>query len=148
MTVVRTAENNGAYSVGSNDAYSVGSQASLSKFAPRGWLTGQVWNWGPLYVKIAESVLDHTWKPGNQFYGMKDDYVTVAPFGAEVPAAVRREANSIKKQIEDGSLIVFKGPIKDRDGKLRIKSGETLDAKALNQVDWVVEGVEGALVKK
>lgn len=139
VTTARTAEKNGAYSAGCN--------SELNEPVPKGWLTGQCWNWGPLYVKIAESVRDHTWKPGSHCYGMKDGYVDISQFGAAVPDAVRKQASSIKRQIEDGSLVIFKGPIKDRDGKLRVKAGEVLDAKGLADLNWVVEGVDGALPK-
>jgi basic membrane protein A len=140
LTVVKTAEKNGVYSVGS--------ESDLSQYAPKGWLTGQIWNWGPLYVKIAQSVIDHTWKPGNQIYELKDGYSDLAPYGTAVPAGVRKEGNTIEKEIRDGKLVVFRGPLIDRDGKMRIKSGEVLDSKGVDSVDWVVEGVDGALSKK
>ncbi len=81
-------------------------------------------------------------------YELKDGYSDVAPYGTAVPRIVRAEANRVKKEIEDGKLIIFKGPIKDRDGKLRVKSGEVLDAKGANSVNWVVEGVDGSISKK
>ena len=140
ITVVKTAEKNGAYSIGT--------QSDLSKDAPKGWLTGEIWNWGPLYVKIAQSVINHTWKPGDQMYELKDGYSDVAPYGAAVPSPVRVEGDRVKQEMKEGKLIVFKGPIKDRDGKIRVKSGDVLDSKRVDSVDWVVEGVDGSLSSK
>lgn len=140
LTVVKTAEKNGVYSVGT--------EADLSKEAPKGWLTGQVWNWGPLYVKIAQSVIDRTWKPGDQVYTLKDGYSEIAPYGTVVPKAVKAEAEKAKQAIKEGKSNFFKGPIKDRDGKIRVKNGEVLDVKGTDSVNWVVEGVDGSLSSK
>jgi hypothetical protein len=51
------------------------------------------------------------------------------------------------KNIEDGKLVIFKGPIKDRSGKDRVSKGEIIDSEALKKMDWVVEGVEGPMPK-
>ena len=54
-----------------NEIFSVASDSDLNTLAPKSWLVGQTWNWGPLYVKIAQSVIDHTWRSANSIYGMK-----------------------------------------------------------------------------
>jgi basic membrane protein A len=140
VTVVQTAEKNGIMSVGYH--------ADLSKFAPKGWLTGQMWDWGPLYVKIAQSVRNGTWKPGNFTYGMNDGITKLAPFGKSVPAKVQQEAQALAKQIEKGTFTVFQGPLKDRDGKERVAAGKLPSTKLLDEMDWFVPGVEGTLPKK
>ena len=47
-----------------------------------------------------------------------------------------------------GKLSVFAGPLKDRDGKLKVPAGKTLDLKALQEMDWLVSGVAASLPKK
>jgi basic membrane protein A and related proteins len=120
----------------------------LHDFVPHGYLTGQAWNWGPLYVKIARSVLDGTWKPANLRFALKDHYVTLARFGPEVPAKVQKEANLSMQQMENGTLKIFRGPLKDRDGKMRLADGKLPDDQWLETTDWFVEGVEGNLPAK
>ena len=39
-------------------AYSVGYHADASELAPKGWLTGSEWDWGPLYTDIVQTVID------------------------------------------------------------------------------------------
>jgi hypothetical protein len=51
------------------------------------------------------------------------------------------------KNIIDGKLQIFKGPLKDRDGNMRIKSGEVINEKDLAGMNWVVSGVEGPMPK-
>ncbi len=140
LTVVQTAEKNGVYSVGYH--------ADLQKFAPKGWLTGSMWNWGPLYVKIANSVIDKSWKPGNYRYAMKDGYVQLSPFGKAVPKAVQDEALALKKKIENEEVAVFSGPLKDRDGKDLLAKGQKADLAFIESMHWLAPGVEGTLPSK
>lgn len=130
------------------NAYCIGCSADLSKQSAKAWLTGQVFNWGPLYVKIADSVMKKTWKQGNEIYGMKDGYVGIGPFGAAVNNKLREQAAGLIRDIEEGKLYVFQGPISDRSGKVRIASGQRADYKTIGQINWLVPGVEGALPKK
>lgn len=138
-TIVQTAEKLGAYSVGYH--------ANLQQFAPKGWLTGAMWNWGPLYVKIAQSVQDKTWQPGNFRHGMKDGYVQLSPFGKAVPKTVADEALTAKKKIEDGQFVVFQGPLKDRDGKQILSDKQKPDLAFIESMNWLAPGVEATLPK-
>jgi basic membrane protein A len=138
-TVVKTCEQNGIYSVGCN--------VDHRDLAPKGWLTGQCWNWGSMYVEIAQSVLNGTWKKCNTVYPLSKEYSHLASFGPAVPVSVRKEASDTMKKIEIGDIIIFKGPIKDRSGCERVHPGQTLNVEALKRIDWVVEGVEGPLPK-
>jgi len=140
ITVVQTAEKYGVMTVGYH--------ADLKKFAPKGWLTGEMWNWGPLYVKIAQSVKNDTWKAGNARYGMNDGYTKLSSFGPAVPDTVQKEALGLKKKIEQGNFVVFQGPLKDRDGKDRVASGKLPDADLIESMNWFVPGVEGNIAQK
>jgi hypothetical protein len=61
---------------------------------------------------------------------------------------VRKEALSLLQDIAQDKLVIFKGPMKDRDGKERIPAGKTADSNYLETLDWLVPGVAGALPKK
>ncbi len=131
-----------------NNLYSVGSHADLSHLAPHGWLTGSKWNWGPLYVKFVQSILDHSWKPENNRYGPKDNCIQLSSFGSAVPVAVQKEALAAFQKIKMGKFFVFKGPIKNREGVVKIPAGKIADSYYLETMDWVVEGIEGSIPKK
>ncbi len=139
ITIVKTAETNGVYSIGP--------AVDLSQFAPKGWLTGAKWNWGPLYVNIVQSILDHSWRRADSRYGVKEGYVQLSSFGEAVPKAVQSEALAILNKIKDDKFIVFKGPIKNREGILEVPSGQTAGHRDLEKMDWVVAGVEGPIPK-
>jgi basic membrane protein A len=129
-------------------AYSVGTQCDIHTLAPKGWLVGTVFNWGPLYVKITKSVLDGTWKAENNLYPMKDGYTDITGFGHIVPPAVQAQALAAKKKIEQGTLNIFQGPLKDQNGKVRIPSGKAPDFRTFADMDWLVPNVDATLPKK
>ena len=140
IAVVQTAEKEGVYSIGNH--------ADLNKFAPKGWLTGPMWNWGPYYVKVVNSVLNNTWKPVSASLGIKDGAIELSSFGQAVPKSLQQEALAVKQKIARGEFTVFQGPLKDREGKVRLAPGQKADLKWLSEMDWFVSGVEGPLPKK
>lgn len=137
ITVVQTAEKAGVYSVGYH--------ANLEKFAPKGWLTGAAWDWGKIYFEIANSVKSGTWETGQFRAGISSGLVEVAPFGSGVPFDVREEALEVQDRIASGELVVFAGPVFDRDGVQRIQEGQVPDFEWMEKMDWFVEGVVGSL---
>lgn len=136
-TVLPTCESLGVYSCG---FYTDG-----HKLAPKGWLTGASLDWGPFYVKIAKSVIDHTWKPVTHTAGMEGGYIKLSSFGKAVPAPVQAEITEKQKLIESGKFVIFHGPMKDRDGKERIAANQKPDLKELSEMNWFVPGIKGSL---
>lgn len=140
-TVLTTCESLGVHSLG---FYTDG-----QKLAPKGWLTGACLEWGPFYSRIANSVREGTWKSCSYSSGMEGQsgYVKLASFGRSVPASLQKKILEREKEIRDGKFVIFAGPMKDRDGKERIRAGEKLDIKQLSEMNWFVPGVKGALPK-
>ncbi len=136
ITVVKTAEERGLYSIGFHSA-------ALQKFAPKGWLTGVAYTWGPLYTRLVKSVMDGTWKSEHIRGGLESDFVGLAPFGSAVSQDTIKKIEDAKQAIIDGKLKVFAGPIYDNQGQLRIKEGEAGGADLLDTTDWLVKGVIG-----
>ena len=137
LTVARTAEKHHINTVSYNCS-------DLHSIAPKGWLVSAYFDWGPLYAKVCNSVVNHNWVASDARYGLKDGYVKLTDFGPTVPLAVQKEASDLVKQLADGRVIVFKGPIKDRQGKMRIAPGRSATESELEKIDWVVPWVEGS----
>jgi len=128
--------------------YSIGVFADAHQLAPKGWLTGACLDWGPFYVKVAQSVLDHTWKPGTQVCGMKEGCYRLCAFSNVVPPATIKQARELEEKVKSEKVIIFKGPLKDREGKERLAAGQKADLMWLANMDFLVNGVEGTLAKK
>ncbi len=136
ITVVQTAEKRGAYSIGYH-------YIGVSKFAPKGWISGVAFTWGPLYTRFAKQVIDGTWKSENILGNLGSDYLTLAPFGPAVPPDAVRLVNEKKQEFIGGRLDVFRGPIRDNKGVERVKAGEVFPMTNLGKMDWLSEGVIG-----
>lgn len=135
-TIAEAAERAGLYTVGFHlDAGSV---------APRAWLTGAVWNWGPVYAKLVSEARRGYLRGAVIFGGLEAGFVKMAPFGASVPDDVRQLALRAVEAQRAGDLVPFTGPIRDRDGNLKVGPGIRLSKNELQSTDWLVEGVVGA----
>ncbi len=134
---LQAAEERGAYSVGYNN--------DMRKFAPKGYLTAPIWNWGVFYTKVAKEIENGTWKSSQYWGGLDDGVVKLAKFGNAVPPQVKRLVNVIEKDIENGAFHVFSGPIYDQSGKLRVKPGTVLSDQKLLSMNWFVSNVEGTI---
>ncbi|MEK7215432.1 MAG: BMP family ABC transporter substrate-binding protein [Chloroflexota bacterium] len=140
-TIVETAERRGIMSVGYH--------ADASALAPKGWLTGAVWNWGPVYTQEVKAVLEGKWAgsplAGKYRLGIKDGAVDLAKFGAAVPADVQALVKAKQKDILDGKLTPIEGPVKDQSGAVKIAAGVKPSIDDLEKTDYLVEGVVGSV---
>lgn len=140
--VITTAEKRGVYSCG----YHI-NQASL---APKGYLTGVEWNWSKIYSNYAEMIrngktLSNGGIPHVIRGGLKEEFCKLSPYGAATSAEAQKAAEAAKTKLLDGSLVIFKGELKDNKGKVVIPAGQqyTLQDPKLETIDWLVEGVVG-----
>lgn len=136
---VLTAEEKGVYAI----AY----HSDMSKYGPKAHLTATTHVYGDFYTKVAQSVLDKTWKPEAVWSGIKEGSIKLAPINPVVPADVVALVEKTKKGIVDGSLHPFQGPVKDQSGKLVVKRGKALSDKDLLAMNYYVEGVVGNIPK-
>ena len=128
-------------------AYVIGYNSDMRSFAPKSFLTAPVWNWGPLYVKIAQEVEDGTWKPQSIWWGMQQDLVQLAPLSDKVPAPVKQLVEEKTEAIKAGTLHPFAGPINGQDGKLQVAAGSVPSDADLLGMSYFVEGVQGTIPK-
>jgi basic membrane protein A len=141
-TVIRATEAAGAYTVGYH--------ADASPLAPKGWLTGSEWAWGPLYTKMVQTALDGTFTGSaynaNFRVGLKtgDNPFVQSPYGPSVDEATKKLLDEAKLKIsKDGSP--FLGPVVDQAGKERIPAGTVPDYKTIESIDYFVTGVVGKI---
>jgi basic membrane protein A and related proteins len=125
--------------------YVTGYHANQATLAPKGYLTGAEWNWGKVYGDYV------TWVQGGKSYprllrgGLKEGFVKVSPYGKAVAAATKKKADAVMAKFADGSMVVYKGPLKDNTGKVVIAAGveQKQTDIALEKMDYLVEGVVG-----
>ncbi len=130
--------------------FGCGYQFNQSSMAPHGFLTGAEWAWGTVYLKIAEMI--HQGKsvtngtiPRRLAGTLKDEFCKLSPFGPSVTPASRARVAAAKASILNGSLEIYRGPLRDNEGKIAIPAGKVLKIEdtELDRMDWLVEGVDG-----
>jgi len=128
--------------------FSVGSHVNASALAPKGWLTGSEWRWGPLYTKIVRKILDGKFK-GSEFnanyragYKTGDSPFVQSDYGPSVADDMKKKVDEAKAKIsKDGSP--FTGPVVDNKGVTRIPAGTVPDYRTIESIDYFVDGVTG-----
>ncbi len=123
--------------------WGIGSESNMQRFAPKAYLTGTTWTWGPLVEKIVKASETHAWASQDYYGNLRDGVVGLGPLNPAVPAAVRAQVAEKKRAIESGRLEIFTGPLRDQTGKVRVPAGHTMSLKEILTFDWLVEGVEG-----
>lgn len=123
--------------------YAFGWDSDMSAFAPKAHLGSCVLLWGVYYEKALNDVLDKTWKTGATKWGYREgmtDFIKIPDF---VPADAKKKVEEVKAGLKDGTFEIFKAPVVDNTGKVRLQKGEVASDKWLGAVDFYVKGVEG-----
>jgi simple sugar transport system substrate-binding protein/basic membrane protein A len=146
-TIIKAAE--------AKKAYSVGYHFDAKSLAPKGWLTGSSWNWGPLYGAMVKNILAGKFSGGpfntNFSLGFSGGSgiaspMDLAPFGPSVATPTKAKITAAKAKILKG-WSPFTGPIYDQTGKLTIAKGKAATAKELASLSYLVKGVVGSIPK-
>lgn len=108
-------------------------------------LTAPYWNWGPIYSKITQQVIEGTYKPGWDYfdadtgalglYGFMEGQ-TLPPGVASLPPEVVAEVRDLVAKSLKGEFTrfdVFAGPIYDNQGNLIVPEGKALEQADLDQ---------------
>jgi simple sugar transport system substrate-binding protein/basic membrane protein A len=146
-TIIKTAE--------AKKAFSVGYHFNAASLAPKGWLTGSEWKWGPLYAAMVKNILAGKFTGGafntNFSLGFSGGSgipspMDLAPFGPSVKVLTKKKVRTAQKKIL-GGWSPFTGPIYDQTGKLQVPKGKVATGKQLAGLSYLVKGVVGTIPK-
>jgi basic membrane protein A len=137
ITYVKTAESRHIWAIGYHSK-------AAQKYAPKYWLSGVDFNWGPMFVQMAKQLMAGEWKAQSFIAPVSMAIAKPAPFGPRVPAAAKTQALKIVRDFAAGKQTSpFKGPVYDQSGKLRVKKGVQPSASFEQNVNWFVKGMIG-----
>jgi len=166
-TVLQVAEE---YQRKGKPVWSFSHYSDMHKFGPTAHLTGQLVNWGPMYVEMVIRAyiawitgVREVWsewppeRPRDYWWSMKQSTPSFdwtknpsdiyTPLSESIPAEVRDYILKRREQVMYGVFDPFTGPVKDREGRTRVPldertgKGIRLSKDQLYEVDWFVEGV-------
>ncbi|KAM3113610.1 BMP family ABC transporter substrate-binding protein [Phormidesmis sp. 146-33] len=140
--VIETAERRGVYTSGYH--------ANQSSLAPKGYLTGAEWDWTKVYTNYVTIIREgKTLMSGGIPHllrgGYKDGFVKISPYGPSVTEVAKKDAEAARAKMEAGTLVIYKGGLKDNTGKTIVPEGKDYETTAieLESMNWLVEGVVG-----
>jgi simple sugar transport system substrate-binding protein len=140
--VMETAEKRGIFSSGYH--------ANQLALAPKGYLTGAEWDWTNIYSRYADMIRSGKTLMNGEIPhivrgGLKDGFLKLSDYGTAVSAAAKKDADAAKAKFLDGSMVIYKGEVKDNTGKVVIPAGKERkqqDAE-LEKMNWLAAGVIG-----
>jgi len=136
-TVLSTAESRGVYSIGFQSL-------AAQQFAPKYWIVGSGFTLGEKLTWLTSTVLDKTWEPIFLRCSLSEGCMALSDFGPSVPQEVKDKVAQTIKDLDAGTIVTFKGPIKDQDGNIVVKEGEALTDDLMSNVNWFVQGMVGS----
>jgi basic membrane protein A len=117
-------------------------------------LTAPYWNWGPVYLEIAEGVRDGTYEVGWHYFDADDNAMGIFGFMegqsptsgvADLPAEdVQLVKDTLAKMLagEFDRFDLFSGPILDNQGNTIVPEGERFEQADIDQFPPGAEGLE------
>ncbi|ADD28222.1 BMP family ABC transporter substrate-binding protein [Meiothermus ruber] len=142
---------------------------SMYKYAPDYVVSGQLVDWSVIYIDILKKVQNGTYTPRNlqnvdYWWLAREKAVMLGaqvgmPINPKFEAALKQASmtvNGKKVSVYDRVMELYKdiqsanpkwdpftGPIRDRNGILRVPAGRKMTVKELNEMQWVAPGVVG-----
>jgi basic membrane protein A len=117
-------------------------------------LTAPYWNWGPVYARIAQGVIDKTYKPGWDYFdgdsgglglfGLMEGQELTAGM-KDLPPEVIAEVKDLLAKTLSGQFTrfdVFSGEIKDNKGNVIVPAGEKFEQADIDQFPPGAPGLE------
>lgn len=123
-------------------AYGIGYNSDMAVQVPDAVLTSVVWHWGVYYTAAVQAAIDGTWTADNYFDGMKEGLLGLTDLTDLCAEGTKEKVEEATQKILNGELQVFAGEIKDNEGNVRVKAGESLDdAYIAGEINWYVDNV-------
>lgn len=126
-------------------ATSVGYNLSAADTFPNTYMTAPMWNWGQYYLEAVQQVIDGTWTNTPVWEGMDTGLVFLDDLTSIAPDDAADKVKEVQDKIISGEFDVFQGEIKDNEGNVKVKDGDTLSDEELLSFNWLVEGVVGTI---
>jgi len=116
----------------------------MRAFAPDAQLAAIVHRWGGFYSRIAQRVLDGSWRAETVWGGIASGMVDIDAVDAKLAGDVRAGLQARRAAIVAGTLAPFAAPLVDNAGATRLARGALADVD-IKSMDWFVAGVVGVV---
>ena len=134
MSPLEIADQNGIWTIGYN--------IDNSERFPNSFLTAPIWNWEKFYEPRILECLQGKFQGVHYWEGVETGLVDLAVLTKNVKPGIAERVELERMRLMSGTFDVFYGPVRDNEGKIRVKAGQSMtDDSMLNDFFWYVEGV-------
>lgn len=119
--------------------------SDMRAFGPRAQLGAVEVNWAPYYLQAVEQALNGTWASGASWWGIDRQAIDLTHLSDDVPPALKARIDAARRGIADGSLKIWRGPLKDNQQQTVLAAGQVADDEHVSKMYYLVAGVEGSL---
>jgi basic membrane protein A len=110
--------------------WEMGSEAVTASVAPKAYLSGSYYDWGPYLISQVRAMRNGTWQATDYSGSLASGLVALGPINPAVPVAVRTRVEAVVAGLKNGSIHVFKGPISCNNGETMVAAGQILTGPA------------------
>lgn len=110
---------------------------------PKHFLTAPVWHWEHFYEMQIRNILYRNFSSQHLWLGIESGLIDLAPMSVHVENDIVQRVEREKQHLGKGLCGIFKGPIVDNYGELRVEKGDCMpDEELLEHFDWYIKGVD------
>lgn len=130
------------YFAKSKGVYLIGNNYPVTKIAPDYYLTSVCVDWNSFVIEQVKLYVEGKWQSGFYWKGMNSGCVYLSRLSEHCAPGSAGKVEEAENKILSGQLNIFKGPLYDDRGFLRLKENEAMNDDALWNMDWFVAGVK------
>ncbi len=131
-------------------------EEASNSFIPDKQYAIPVWHWGVFYEKILGSIMTDTWKryfegghsdskPVSFWWGINSGLVDIFYSLTHLPRETQHLVDFMRKMIVQDEFTIFKGPIEDQQGEVRIAEGQLATREDIVSMNYFVKNVVGEI---
>ena len=115
----------------------------MSSEAPDAVITSVVLNWDVLYTRFVQSIIDGTFVPRTNLYGIAENAIDITPLNRDLaPQGAEAAVEAARQSIMHDGFNVFGDVLETNDGRYVGEEGKTLsDDVILSGIDWYYRNV-------
>jgi simple sugar transport system substrate-binding protein len=125
--------------------HAIVSNSDMSAIYPESQLGAVVVDWSPYYIKSLNDCLTKSWRTDANEWGLLENTINFTWSQEKISSEISREIASIRDSIVQNKNRIWSGPIKTQSGRLIVGSGDSMSLKAIAEMNWLIDGIEGYL---
>lgn len=127
-----------------NGVFSIGYNTPTPFAAPSAYLCAPIFHWEAFILDDVEQYRRGQWKSRAYWEGLSEGVVDISPLSQLCASGTSALVEKAKKEIIDGTLKIFKGPLIDNKGVIRAQKDYVLSDDDIWNMDWLIQDVEEA----